>query len=118
MKTYVVSRMNGTSPKGRVPKLYNYMKDFEVKAGVKNWAIIIVDDGVVVPPAAEADPDIFVIPESNLNNVLTTPQRNAINTRLNQTDLGVTADPGETIRDLFIQIGVALGHSADFIVGF
>jgi hypothetical protein len=114
-KTYVMTTMNGTHPNGVVvPRLYNYMKNFEVKCGTTQWALVIVDDGVAIPPEADADPQVRVIPDTDLDVPLTPLQRQFLNNQFADMDFGITADDGDTLRMVFEKMGNAMGHSSDF----
>lgn len=124
MKTYVVSKTGAyipTRPTTIVPKLYLYMGfNYVVKTGPGAWSLCVVPDGVAVPAAAQSDPDIIIIPESNLDNTISGAARNNVNAQLSTTDLMYQGAPlqvgnGETIREFFTRLGVALGHTEDFI---
>lgn len=117
MKGYVICK-NGlfhpTKPTFRVPKLYVYMSNFEVKADAVNWCVVIVDDASTIPPAAQSDPDIFIFDtEAELDTVLTPPRRNAVNNVLVQTAWGVTAVSGDTVRAVLGKIRAAMGDSIE-----
>lgn len=134
-KTYVLSRaseqfvVTARDASGRAtarhptkrtwaPRLYEYITNFSVISarGAKDWALCVVDDGQIVPAAADLDPDIRVIPESNLDRVLTVAQRTTINTGLAQTDIGITAVSGATLRTVLNALGQALNHTSDFSI--
>jgi hypothetical protein len=119
-KTYVIAKVGQFIFGGKLINtlaLIQYTSTFETKMGVGQWALAIVPDGVEFDAsAADADPDVIIIPESNLDNTLIAPQRNAINNRLGGTDLNVTVASGDTIRDFFVKVGAALGHTEEFIL--
>lgn len=97
-----------------MPKLDDYGVPWSVKEGRKfgkAWTVCVVPDGTVIPAAAVADPDIFVIDEAK-DTVLSGGRRNAVNNKLAQTDLGVTAVAGDTVVTLVNKILVALGQDA------
>lgn len=128
MKGYVLSKMTGgTHPKGVVvPKLYDYMKNFEIKGAtgpdVDSWCVCIVDDAAEIPPAAEADAHIFVADtEAELDTVLSSARRDAINNKLASEQAQSPSDPvcavrvvsGDTVRVFLDKIRQALGHTAE-----
>lgn len=99
------------------PRIYDYCPSFMVKEdreGGKNWTLVIVDAGVTIPAAADADLDVIVLPEADLDRVFGPAARAAVNTRLAVTDLGVTIDSTDTVRSVLLKLGAALRHSADF----
>jgi hypothetical protein len=117
VKAYVVCKIgfyHPTKPNVRVPKLYVYMSNFEVKADASTWCVVIVDDASQIPPAAQTDPDIFVFDTAaELDTVLTTPKRNAVNSVLSQTSWNVTAVNGDTARSVLGKIRAAMGDSVE-----
>jgi hypothetical protein len=117
MKGYVVCKIglfHPTKPNVRVPKLYVYMSNFEVKADAGNWCVVIVDDASQIPAAAQSDPDIFVFDTAaELDTTLTAPRRNAVNSVLVQTTWGVTAVNGDTVRSVLGRIRAVMGDSIE-----
>lgn len=117
MKGYVVCKIgfyHPTKPTARVPKLYIYMSNFEVKADAGDWCVVIVDDASQIPAAAQTDPDIFVFDtEAELDTVLSGAKRNAVNSVLAQTAWGITAVAGDTVRKVLGKIRTAMGDSIE-----
>jgi hypothetical protein len=122
MKHYVISRLVPglvlSKPDLIYPKVRAYLTDYSFKGGTTNWGLVIIPDGIVLPQALLDDrQDNIVIPEQNINDPITTPQRNAINTELETTDLTTRVTTGQTIRDFFIALGTEWGHTEDFMLG-
>lgn len=120
MKAYIVSKMNGTSTKPGfiVPKLYDYMKNFEVKAStgatITSWCVCIVDDASAVPVAAQSDSNLIIMDtDAELDLALSTAERNAVNSKLAATSWGVTAVSGDTRRSVLGKIRAAVGDSIE-----
>lgn len=125
MLAYVLCQLghyNSAKPTFLVPKLYQYMSNFEVKAstgGVDgSWCIVIVDDSTQIPLAAQQDANILILgTASQLDTVLSTPQRNQVNTQLALTTWAIGGTPvravsGDTPRIVLDKIRQAVGDSA------
>lgn len=126
MLAYVLCQLghyNSTKPTFLVPKLYQYMSNFEVKAstgGVDgSWCIVIVDDSTQIPLAAQQDPNILILSTTaQLDTVLSTPQRNQVNTQLALTPWAIAGTPvravsGDTSRIVLDKIRQAVGDSPE-----
>jgi len=71
---------------------------------VFNWCLVAASAGDLT--AAEADPDLIVLPDLTMDHVLTTAQRNWLVTKL--TNRGLPSgwvDPGITVREVLRTIG-------------
>ena len=120
MKNYVicpVGHYRETRPDATYPKVVLYLSGGYVDKGtLGGWTFVIVRDGIAIPPAMEADTQIIIIPENELDTTLTNQQRQRANQFFQQTDLNVTVAQGQTYRQVFANVGVALGQSADFML--
>ena len=110
---YVISRVivHPTKPI-LIPKLDQYVGNYEVKADGTNWCVVIVDNDAEIPGAANSDPDLFILNTvGELDVALAGPKRTNLNNVLAQTTWGVTALSGETARQVLNKIRIAMGHS-------
>ena len=101
------------------PALYKYTSGpYVIKEGRivgKQWTLCIMDNVAVIAPQAGSDVDVQVIPDRNLTTVLTGARLNAANDWLANTDFGVTATSGQTVKQLLEAILIALNNGASAV---
>jgi hypothetical protein len=98
------------------PALYKYTTGpYVIKEdrGTHQWTLVIMDAAAVIAPQAGQDADVQIIPDRNLDTVLTGQKLKAANDWLALTDFGVTATSGQTVRQVLTAVLVALNHSPD-----
>lgn len=98
------------------PKLWEYGVPFSVwegQAAGKNWTVCLVPDGVVLPAAALADPDIQVLSAASRSGTLTTNERNSVESKIAATDFGaLSVKSTDSLDDVITTIRRdALGHA-------
>jgi hypothetical protein len=98
------------------PALYKYTTGpYVIKEdrGTHEWTLVIMDAAATIAPQAGQDPDVQVIPDRTLDQVLTGNRLIQMNDWLAKTDFGVTATSGQTVRQVLTAVLVALNHSPD-----
>jgi hypothetical protein len=98
------------------PALYKYtMGPYVIKEdrGTHQWTLVIMDANAVIAPQAGQDADVQIIPDRNLDQVLSGQKLKAANDWLALTDFGVVATSGQTVRQVLEAILVAINHTSD-----
>lgn len=91
------------------PKLWEYGVPFSVlegRAAGKNWTVCLVPDTVKLPAEVLSDPDIVVLSATDADADIPIPigARTGLDTKLLQTDLGLTLALNETPKELVTRI--------------